>query len=93
MKIDKLLSYAVEKEASDLHLTANEPPIYRFDGKLSSYGDSNLDEKEVDGLLQVHEAQGEEAFGQSRPRTRGQPSSQQDGEGTRSNPRGLCTGS
>ena len=39
MKIDELLKYAVEKDASDLHLTAGEPPIYRFDGKLTPHGE------------------------------------------------------
>ncbi|MCK9602887.1 MAG: type IV pilus twitching motility protein PilT [Candidatus Omnitrophica bacterium] len=34
MEIRDLLLLAVEKKASDLHLTDNEPPILRIDGKL-----------------------------------------------------------
>lgn len=51
MKIDELLKYAIENNASDLHITVNEPPIYRFDGKLTPYGDKELTEKEVEELV------------------------------------------
>jgi twitching motility protein PilT len=34
MDINELLMLCVKKRASDLHLTENEPPIYRIDGKL-----------------------------------------------------------
>lgn len=51
MKIDELLKYAVEKEASDLHLTVGEPPIYRFDGKLVPYGEEGLTKESVKELL------------------------------------------
>ncbi len=34
MKIDDLLMLAVEKKASDLHLTAGAPPVLRIDGEL-----------------------------------------------------------
>lgn len=35
MEIKDLLLLCIEKEASDLHVTENEPPILRIDGKLS----------------------------------------------------------
>ncbi|MDD4899515.1 MAG: type IV pilus twitching motility protein PilT [Candidatus Omnitrophica bacterium] len=34
MEIKDLLMLCIEKQASDLHLTENEPPILRIDGKL-----------------------------------------------------------
>lgn len=34
MDINELMMLCVKKRASDLHLTENEPPIYRIDGKL-----------------------------------------------------------
>jgi len=34
MEIHELLMLCIEKRASDLHLTENEPPILRIDGKL-----------------------------------------------------------
>ena len=32
--LDKILSAAVERGASDVHLKAGRPPIVRFDGEL-----------------------------------------------------------
>lgn len=37
MDINELLTLCVKKRASDLHLTENEPPIYRIDGKLNRH--------------------------------------------------------
>ena len=34
LKISKLLQYAVEKDASDLHISAGYPPMVRIDGEL-----------------------------------------------------------
>lgn len=34
MEIQALLLLCIEKQASDLHITENEPPILRIDGKL-----------------------------------------------------------
>jgi twitching motility protein PilT len=51
MKIDELLRYAVDKGASDLHLTVNEPPIYRFDGKLIPYKEKGLTAQVVEELV------------------------------------------
>jgi len=35
MEIQELLLLCIEKQASDLHITENEPPILRIDGKLN----------------------------------------------------------
>src|SRR5262245_10946208 len=34
MELTKLLTYSVEKKASDLHLSSGQPPILRIDGEL-----------------------------------------------------------
>ena len=34
MDLKEMLKQAVEKKASDLHLTENTPPVLRIDGKL-----------------------------------------------------------
>ena len=34
LKIDEIFKAAVEKNASDIHLTVNKPPIFRIDGEL-----------------------------------------------------------
>ena len=39
LSIRDLLVRAYDEKASDLHLTAGVPPIYRIDGKLVQYGD------------------------------------------------------
>jgi twitching motility protein PilT len=46
MEIKALLNLTVEKNASDLHLTENEPPIIRIDGRLqrTSYPPISRDE-------------------------------------------------
>jgi len=35
LKIDEILGKAVKKNASDVHLTVNRPPIFRIDGELT----------------------------------------------------------
>ncbi len=39
LELNKLLSIVLEREASDLHLTAGEPPILRIDGVLTRLED------------------------------------------------------
>ena len=39
MSIDDLLRIVVEREASDLHLKADSPPVLRINGELAPYGD------------------------------------------------------
>jgi len=34
MEFNELLSIMIEKEASDLHIKAGRPPIYRIHGKM-----------------------------------------------------------
>jgi twitching motility protein PilT len=47
MDIKKLLSYAVESFASDIHLNANSPPILRIDGALHILKDEELVTAEI----------------------------------------------
>ena len=42
MELKELIVLAVEKKASDLHITENEPPILRIDGILKRTGLSLL---------------------------------------------------
>ncbi len=46
MEINELLLLCIEKRASDLHITENEPPILRIDGKLYRTGLSSLTKHE-----------------------------------------------
>ncbi|PIT87621.1 MAG: twitching motility protein PilT [Candidatus Magasanikbacteria bacterium CG10_big_fil_rev_8_21_14_0_10_40_10] len=47
MDIKKYFKEAIGKEASDLHLIANEAPTLRIEGKLSLISDKKLDDKEL----------------------------------------------
>ena len=40
--INALLTEAVKKNASDIHINADRPPQYRIDGKLVPAGDQPL---------------------------------------------------
>jgi twitching motility protein PilT len=51
MEIRDLLLLCVEKKASDLHLTENEPPILRIDGKLCRTGLTALARTELKRLI------------------------------------------
>jgi len=42
MDISELLSIVVERNASDLHLTVDKPPVLRVDGKLDAYDSKPL---------------------------------------------------
>lgn len=42
MHIDELLKTAVQKEASDIHLSEASPPIFRIHGNLVRFGDTPL---------------------------------------------------
>ena len=42
MEIQDLLLLCIEKNASDLHLTENEPPILRIDGKINAHRTEKL---------------------------------------------------
>lgn len=51
LTMDKLLQLVVDRDASDLHLTTNYPPILRIDGKLVSYGVKPLEAEDVKKLV------------------------------------------
>jgi len=51
-KIDEILTRAVKNKASDVHLAANRPPIFRIDGELiAQNGSKPLQPKEVEELV------------------------------------------
>jgi len=51
MQIQELLSLCIKERASDLHLTENEPPIIRIDGKLIRTDDAKLDKAELKKMI------------------------------------------
>ncbi|MFC1730231.1 type IV pilus twitching motility protein PilT [candidate division KSB1 bacterium] len=51
MKLDKLLKYAVDKDASDLHVSAGFPPIIRLNGDLRKIDLPVLSKSEIHKLL------------------------------------------
>ncbi len=62
---------ALERNASDIHLTVGEPPIFRLDGELTDVGETPLTEEDTDayvrelvapGLLEEFRAKGEADF-------------------------------
>ena len=53
MELDSLLAQMTQRKASDLHLAAGVPPIFRVDGALVPAPPSNLTPEELDALLQT----------------------------------------
>ena len=51
MEIKELLMYCIEKKASDLHLTENEPPILRIDGRLHRSNYSTLNRQDLKRII------------------------------------------
>lgn len=51
ISIHKLLSYAYEQKASDLHLTVGIPPMYRIHGQLKQYSSSPLTAELIELML------------------------------------------
>ncbi len=51
MDIETLLAFAVKNGASDLHLSAGEPPIIRVDGDLRRINAPPMAHKEVHGMI------------------------------------------
>jgi twitching motility protein PilT len=51
MEIKDLLMLCIEKKASDLHITDNEPPILRIDGKLFRTELPTLNKQEIKKLV------------------------------------------
>jgi twitching motility protein PilT len=58
--INKLLRYAFEKKASDLHITAGSAPVFRIDGELRRLDIERL--MPVDTEAMAREVMGEELF-------------------------------
>ncbi len=50
-KIDELLRYAIQHNASDLHLTVGYPPIVRIDGQLREISESVLTPEQTEALI------------------------------------------
>jgi twitching motility protein PilT len=50
-KIDELLEYAIEKGASDLHISVGYPPIIRVDGELEEVNDQIVDSAGSEELI------------------------------------------
>ena len=51
MEIFELLKFAVDKGASDLHLSVGAPPMLRLDGKMKKIDSPQLEKEEVDRLI------------------------------------------
>lgn len=49
--MQELLSLCVQKEASDLHLTENEPPVLRIDGKLHRTNQEAIDRPSLKRMI------------------------------------------
>jgi twitching motility protein PilT len=52
MKLDELLSWAVDQKASDLHLSSDMPPMVRVDGDINRLSDSVLSSRDVKRLVE-----------------------------------------
>ncbi len=50
-KIDELLKYAIQHNASDLHITAGYPPIIRIDGELMEISEAVISPEEAEELI------------------------------------------
>ncbi|VAX04422.1 Twitching motility protein PilT, partial [hydrothermal vent metagenome] len=51
MDISELLAFSVKNNASDLHLSAGEPPMIRVDGEIRRINVPNMDHKMVHALI------------------------------------------
>jgi len=50
-KIDEMLRYAIEHNASDLHITAGYPPIVRIDGELMEISESIITPEDAEEII------------------------------------------
>jgi len=50
-KIDELLKYAIQNNASDLHITVGYPPIIRIDGELKEISDQVITPEQAEELI------------------------------------------
>lgn len=51
MDLFELLKLAVQRQASDLHLTANSPPLLRIDGELIPVGEQKLSPEDTKAMI------------------------------------------
>ena len=51
MDLTQLLAFAMQNNASDLHLSANNPPIIRVDGQLKRVKSDSLSSDEIRAML------------------------------------------
>ncbi len=51
-ELDRLLKYAVDHDASDIHLSAGQPPIFRIHGALRRLDMPALSKESIAGLLE-----------------------------------------
>lgn len=47
-----LIHDALERNASDIHLTVGEPPVFRLDGELTNFGEVPLTEADTTAYVQ-----------------------------------------
>jgi len=52
MTLTELLTWAVEEHASDLHLSADMPPMVRVNGEMRKLSESVLGHREIYRLIQ-----------------------------------------
>ena len=50
--LETLIHDALERNASDIHLTVGEPPIFRLDGELTNFGEVPLTEVDTTAYVQ-----------------------------------------
>ena len=50
--LETLIHDALERNASDIHLTVGEPPIFRLDGELTNFGEDPLTEADTTAYVQ-----------------------------------------
>lgn len=50
--LETLIHDALERNASDIHLTVGEPPIFRLDGELTNFGEVPLTEADTTAYVQ-----------------------------------------
>jgi twitching motility protein PilT len=50
MNIGLLLQEMLDQQASDIHLKAGSPPLWRIDGELVNFGDEKLKPEEMDSI-------------------------------------------
>ena len=50
--LETLIHDALERNASDIHLTVGEPPVFRLDGELTNFGEVPLTEADTTAYVQ-----------------------------------------